>query len=42
MSKEPDLFIGPDLTGVIGGMGFIVIALILFFKLSGLQNLNLK
>lgn len=42
MSKEPDLFIGPDLTGVIGGMGFIVIALILFFKLSGLQNPNLK
>ncbi len=33
MSKEPNLFIGPDLIGIIGGIGFIVTAFILFARL---------
>lgn len=30
MSAEPDPFIGPDLTGIIGGMGFVIIAAVIF------------
>ena len=34
MSKEANMFLGPDLLGIIGGMGFIVIAAIAFVKLK--------
>lgn len=34
MSKEANMFLGPDLLGIIGGMGFIVTAAIAFVKLK--------
>lgn len=34
MSKAPNLFIGPDLLGIIGGIGFAIIAVVLFAKLK--------
>jgi len=34
MSKTPNMFIGPDLLGIIGGIGFIITAVILFVKLK--------
>ncbi len=33
MSKEPNPFIGPDLIGIVGGFGFVVIAIICFISL---------
>lgn len=34
MSKTPNAFVGPDLTGIIGGIGFIITAIVLFIKLK--------
>lgn len=34
MSNEVNRFVGPDLLGIIGGIGFIIIAIILFGKLK--------
>lgn len=38
MSKEANMFIGPDLLGIIGGMGFVVIAVIAFAKLKDIKK----
>lgn len=34
MSKTPNAFIGPNLVGIIGGIGFVITATILFYKLK--------
>lgn len=34
MSKTPNMFIGPDSLGIIGGIGFIIIAIIILIKLK--------
>ncbi|MDE6787846.1 MAG: CPBP family intramembrane metalloprotease [Ruminococcus sp.] len=34
MSKNSNMFIGPDLLGLIGGIGFIIISIILFTRLK--------
>lgn len=34
MSKTPNMFIGPDLLGIIGGIGFIITAIIILIKLK--------
>lgn len=38
MSKEANMFIGPDLLGIIGGIGFIVTAVIAFVKLKDMKT----
>lgn len=38
MSKEANMFVGPDILGIIGGMGFIVTAIIAFVKLKDLKT----
>jgi len=38
MSKEANMFLGPDLLGIIGGMGFIVTAAIAFVKLKDMRT----
>lgn len=38
MSKDANMFIGPDLLGIIGGMGFIVTAVIAFAKLKDMKT----
>ncbi len=38
MSKEANMFIGPDILGIIGGMGFIVTAVIAFVKLKDMKT----
>ncbi len=37
MSKEANMFIGPDILGIIGGVGFIVTAVIAFVNLKGMK-----
>lgn len=37
MSKPANPFVGPDLTGVIGGSGFIILSILLFSKLKNLK-----
>lgn len=37
MSKEANMFIGPDILGIIGGVGFIVTAVIAFVKLKDMK-----
>ncbi len=37
MSKAPNVFIGPDLLGVVGGVGFIILAVVLFIKLKRIR-----
>jgi membrane protease YdiL (CAAX protease family) len=34
MSKMPNMFVGPNLLGIIGGIGFVIVAVILFAKLK--------
>lgn len=38
MSKEANMFIGPDILGIIGGVGFIVTAVIAFVKLKDMKT----
>lgn len=38
MSHKSNVFIGPDLIGIVGGVGFIILAIILFVKLKHLKT----
>ncbi|MBP3819781.1 MAG: hypothetical protein J6H31_15950, partial [Butyrivibrio sp.] len=33
MSKKPNMFLGPDLLGFIGGLGFIIIDVVLIMNM---------
>ena len=40
MAKEPNPFIGPNLIGIVGGIGFVVVAVILFRKMKDCVQSN--
>jgi membrane protease YdiL (CAAX protease family) len=42
MSKTPNMFVGPNLLGIIGGIGFVIVAVILFMKLKNEKNCSIK
>lgn len=38
MSKDANPFIGPDLLGIIGSIGFVVIAMVMFYKMENVKE----
>ncbi len=40
MQKASNAFIGPNLTGIVGGIGFIITAVICIFEIKRLKAQN--